>query len=255
MKKRILATTLSLAMSLTFIGPSIASISNTAYASGINTSSRFYTNRKTRQAYINLTDQQRAELERIDTNGNGLITIAEVLASGRYNLPIKKGVDFLYPFMIDSDNDGEVGENYVGNGSSSTNKIIDTNPVIKEAEDDKEASEIDEKEAIKKSNEKDQAKADKEKEEISNKDQGEKENPVKEGLSEEEVNRLKKVKLSLNQRDALLLAVKKANIEIDSAEYLMENFPKTIEGVRDKLENIIIKSKKLLEKAEIILNN
>lgn len=52
----------------------------------------------------------------------------------------------------------------------------------------------------------------------------------------------------------MLLAVKKANIEIDSAEYLMENFPKTIAGVRDKLENIIIKSKKLLEKAEIILN-
>lgn len=233
MKKRILATTLFLAMSLTFIGPSIASISNTAYASGINTSSRFYTNRKTRQAYINLTDQQRAELERIDTNSNGVITIAEVLASGRYNLPIKKGVDFLYPFMIDSDNDGEVGENYVGNGSSSTNKIIDTNPVIEKSEDDKQIGE---------------------KEEIPNKDQGEKENPVKEGLSEE-VNRLKKVKLSLNQRDALLLAVKKANIEIDSAEYLMENFPKTIAGVRDKLENIIIKSKKLLEKAEIILNN
>lgn len=258
MKKRILATTLSLTMSLTFIGPSFNSFSTQSYASAINTSSRFYTNIKTRQAYINLTDQQRAELERIDTNGNGLITISEVLASGRYNLPIKKGVDFLYPFMIDNDNDGEVGENYIGNKSSSTNKLIDTNPVIKEAEDDKEASEIDEKEAIEKSNEKNQAKADKEKEEkeeIPNKDQGEKENPEKEELSEEEVNRLKKVKLSLDQRDALLLAVKNANIEIDSAEYLMENFPKTIAGVRDKLENIIKKSKKLLEKAEIILNN
>ena len=136
--------------------------------------------------------------------------------------------------MIDNDNDGEVGENYIGNKSSSTNKLIDTNPVIKEAEDDKEASEIDEKEAIEKSNEKNQAKADKEKEEkeeIPNKDQGEKENPEKEELSEEEVNRLKKVKLSLDQRDALLLAVKNANIEIDSAEYLMENFPKTIAGV------------------------
>lgn len=90
MKKKIIATSLALAMTFTFIGPSFNSISAKSYASTINTRSIFYIKGKTRQAYINLTDQQRAELERIDTNGNGVITIAEVLASGRYNLPIKR---------------------------------------------------------------------------------------------------------------------------------------------------------------------
>lgn len=231
MKKRILATTLSLAMALNFIGPSFNSISAKSYASTINTRSIFYIKRKTRQAYINLTDQQRAELERIDTNGNGLITIAEVLASGRYNLPIKKGVDFLYPFMIDSDNDGEVGENYIGNRSSSTNKIIDTNPVIEETESDEEAEEFEEKEeAIDKSDKEDDTEMDKDEES---------KNPSQ--YSKESLEKLRE-------------SIKKAKTEIESAEYLMENYPKTVANVKDKLVTIITKAKKLIERGEAILN-
>lgn len=48
------------------------------------------------------------ELSKIDTNGNGIVTIAEAKAAG-FAMPIYKD-DWLYKYMKDNDNDGMVGE-------------------------------------------------------------------------------------------------------------------------------------------------
>ena len=110
----------------------------------IDTSSPFYYANKTRQAYINLTDSQRADLDRINTDNNKVLTIEEVLNSGNFTLPIKKGVDWVYPFMIDRNKDGQVGENYWGENSDSSNTSSDNNSGLASKEEepsDKEETE------------------------------------------------------------------------------------------------------------------
>lgn len=54
------------------------------------------------------TTKEQEELERIDTNGNGKVTIAEAKAAG-YKMPIYKD-NWLYKYMDDRDGDGMVGE-------------------------------------------------------------------------------------------------------------------------------------------------
>lgn len=51
---------------------------------------------------------EQEELKRIDTNGNGKVTIAEAKAAG-YSMPIYSS-DWLYKYMDDRDHDGMVGE-------------------------------------------------------------------------------------------------------------------------------------------------
>lgn len=51
---------------------------------------------------------EKKELKRIDTNGNGKVTIAEAKAAG-YKMPIYKD-NWLYKYMDDRDGDGKVGE-------------------------------------------------------------------------------------------------------------------------------------------------
>lgn len=53
-------------------------------------------------------EDEEAELARIDTNGNGKVTIAEAEAAG-YTMPITSDC-WLYQYMTDADGDGEVGE-------------------------------------------------------------------------------------------------------------------------------------------------
>lgn len=48
------------------------------------------------------------DLASVDTNGNGIVTIAEAKAAG-YSMPITRD-HWLYKYMIDRDNDGMVGE-------------------------------------------------------------------------------------------------------------------------------------------------
>lgn len=48
------------------------------------------------------------DVSKVDTNGNGKVTISEAKAAG-FSMPIKKG-HWLYPYMIDRDGDGMVGE-------------------------------------------------------------------------------------------------------------------------------------------------
>jgi hypothetical protein len=48
------------------------------------------------------------DISSVDTNGNGQVTIKEAKAAG-YSMPITSD-HWLYPYMIDNDNDGMVGE-------------------------------------------------------------------------------------------------------------------------------------------------
>lgn len=56
----------------------------------------------------NSTTNEQEELARIDTNGNGKVTIAEAKAAG-YSMPIYSD-HWLYKYMDDRDGDGMVGE-------------------------------------------------------------------------------------------------------------------------------------------------
>lgn len=53
-------------------------------------------------------DEENEELARIDTNGNGIVTIAEAKAAG-YSMPIYS-YHWLYKYMSDNDGDGKVGK-------------------------------------------------------------------------------------------------------------------------------------------------
>lgn len=75
-------------------------------------SSVFYKNEKTRDAYLNLTDEKKKELDGMNTDGKYPLTLDEVKASGKFSIPIKKDRDWIYPFMVDRNNNGEVGEDY-----------------------------------------------------------------------------------------------------------------------------------------------
>jgi len=48
------------------------------------------------------------DLEKVDTDGNGKVTIKEAKAAG-YSMPITSD-HWLYPYMNDADKDGMVGE-------------------------------------------------------------------------------------------------------------------------------------------------
>ena len=47
-----------------------------------------------------------------NTDGKYPLTLDEVKASGKFSIPIKKDRDWIYPFMVDRNNNSEVGEDY-----------------------------------------------------------------------------------------------------------------------------------------------
>lgn len=211
---------IALSLSFTLISIQNESVTKISYAEEINKNSAFYRSKKTRDAYLALTSEQRKELDMMNTDNKVPLTIEEVLATGKYKLPIRKGVDWLYPFMLDKNKNGEVGENYIGpnNGSQSkdspttivqettveenTNIVVPINPLIVEKTNDNLE--------------------------------------IAEGITEE-------------TRLQLIEAITNANKQIDAAEYLMENFPKTIAKVVDKLEFLIKDSKETIKMAEELL--
>lgn len=211
---------IALSLGFTLISIQNESVTKISYAEEINKNSAFYRSKKTRDAYLALTSEQRKELDMMNTDNKMPLTIEEVLATGKYKLPIRKGVDWLYPFMLDKNKNGEVGENYIGpnNGSQSkdspttivqettveenTNIVVPINPLIVEKTNDNLE--------------------------------------IAEGITEE-------------TRLQLIEAITNANKQIDAAEYLMENFPKTIAKVVDKLEFLIKDSKETIKMAEELL--
>ncbi|WP_394019624.1 hypothetical protein [Anaerococcus cruorum] len=93
--KKILPKTLALTiLTSTLINPS--------FASGVNTNSGFYRSSRTRQAYVNLTNEQRLELDAMNKNNNGWLTIKEVKDYGRHSLPVEKvKAIFIHLWMIE----------------------------------------------------------------------------------------------------------------------------------------------------------
>lgn len=87
--------------------------SNTEDDDLVNTSltdsSIFSTNKKTKEAYSKLSDEQKQILNTMNTDGKYPLTIAEVKKSGLFSIPVKNTV-WIYPFMMDRNNSGEVGE-------------------------------------------------------------------------------------------------------------------------------------------------
>jgi hypothetical protein len=63
---------------------------------------------KEKAAPASQANVKEGNLASVDTNGNGQVTIAEAKAAG-YKMPIVRG-HWLYPYMDDRDNDGQVGE-------------------------------------------------------------------------------------------------------------------------------------------------
>ena len=64
-------------------------------------------NKQTESQSVNSTTTE-GDLASVDSNGNGIVTIAEAKAAG-YSMPITRD-HWLYKYMIDRDNDGMVGE-------------------------------------------------------------------------------------------------------------------------------------------------
>lgn len=69
----------------------------------------FSTHKKTKEAYAKLSDDQKQKLNEMNTDGKYPLTIDEVKRSGEFKIPVKSDV-WIYPFMIDRNNSGEVGE-------------------------------------------------------------------------------------------------------------------------------------------------
>lgn len=101
--------------------------------------SPFYKSTKTRDAYLKLTDAQKAELDKINTDGKAPLTVEEVVKSGKFNLPIRKDRDWIYPFMIDKDGDGVVGEAGLTN-TSNNNGGKTTTPTTNKKDDKKQTT-------------------------------------------------------------------------------------------------------------------
>lgn len=216
--KKIAAT--GLALSFAFLGP-MANIDR-SYAQGINKNSAFYRSSKTRPYYLALTDSQRAELDSMNTDNKAPLKIDELLKTNRYSLPIVRGRDWLYPFMLDRNNNGEVGENYFkGNNSGSSSENTGEVEEYVPGEVEENIPEVEE-------------------------NIPEEEN----GNILEEVEALEnraKIKADLEK------SIENAKIQIDACEDIIQNYPKTIEKVKDKLIGLLAETKEYIKTAEELL--
>lgn len=210
--KKIAAT--GLALSFAFLVP-MANLDR-SYAAGINKNSAFYRSSKTRSYYLALTDSQRAELDSMNTDNKAPLKIDELLATHRYSLPIVRGRDWLYPFMLDRNKDGQVGENYFkgnNNGSSSCprEEVEESIPEEDSTPEETQGSGV---------------------------------------VTEEETENLEdraKIKADLEK------SIENAKIQINACEDIIENYPKTIEKVKDKLIGLLAETKKYIKTAEELL--
>lgn len=211
---------IALSLGFTLINTQIESARKISYAATNYSNSAFYRSKKTRDAYLSLTSEQREELDRMNTDNKVPLTIEEVLATGKYKLPIREGVDWLYPFMLDKNKNGEVGENYIGPNNGSQSKDSSTTLVQETTVEENTNVVV----------------------------------PISPLISET-TNENKEIaeEISPETRLKLTEAIENANRQIDAAEYLMENFPKTIAKVVDKLEFLIKDSKETIKMAEELL--
>lgn len=224
-KKKVISS--ALAMSFLF-----GAIAKPSLASNINTNSGFYKSARTRQAYINLTDEKRAELDSMNTNNNKWLTIKEVKDHGRYSLPIVQGQSYLYPFMDDRNNNGMVGENETETpqspaGTENTDQVNDQE-VIEEVTDE----EIENLEEDLNSNQ--------ETEENPSSNQETEENPVASQIPSDYLDRLEE-------------SLKNAKTTIAGAEILVKNMPKFSTQNGEIINNLIEKQNQIIARAEKLL--
>ena len=216
--KRMLAT--GLALSFVFVG--LMGNFDRSYAQGVNKNSAFYRSSRTRSYYLALTDAQRAELDSINTDNKAPLKIDELLATNRYSLPIVKGRDWLYPFMLDRNKDGQVGENYFkGNNGGSSSKNTGEVEEYVPGEVEENIPEVEEN--------------------IPEEENG---NILKEV---EELENRAKIKADLEK------SIENARIQIDACEDIIENYPKTIEKVKDKLIGLMAEAKEYIKTGEELL--
>lgn len=209
--KKMLAT--GLALSFVFVG--LMGNFDRSYAQGVNKNSAFYRSSRTRSYYLALTDSQRAELDSMNIDNKAPLKIDELLATNRYSIPIVKGRDWLYPFMLDRNKDGQVGENYFkGNNSGSSSKNTG---------------------------------------EVEEYVPGE----VEENIPEEENgNILEEVEALENRamiKANLEKSIENAKIQINACEDIIENYPKIIEKVKDKLIGLMAEAKEYIKTGEELL--
>lgn len=210
--KKMLAT--GLALSFVFVG--LMGNFDRSYAQGVNKNSAFYRSSKTRDAYLALTDSQRQELDSMNTDNKAPLKIDELLATNRYSLPIVRGRDWLYPFMLDRNKDGQVGENYFkGNNSGSSSENTGEVGVYVPGEVEENIPEEEENG-----------------------------NTLKEV---EELENRAKIKADLEK------SIENAKIQIDACEDIIENYPKTIEKVKDKLIGLMAEAKEYIKTGEELL--
>ncbi|WP_297281623.1 hypothetical protein [uncultured Anaerococcus sp.] len=213
--KKIIAASLAISFTLLSASQSFAAV---------NKNSAFYYSNKTRNAYVNLTDSQRVELDRMNTDNNKVLTLEEVIASGKFSFPIRRGVDWIYPFMIDRDGDGLVGENYVGeSGSTSTktnNSTSDNKPytgLISSTNDQEESTE-------------------------------------KELLEESTASKKENVdKSKAPDIESLKQAVEKAKITLRAVDFLFERTPNFAQNNGKHLNQLATESRELIRRAEAII--
>ena len=210
--KKIIAASLALSFSLLSTSQSFAAV---------NKSSGFYYSDKTRQAYLSLTDSQRSELDRINTDNNKVLTIEEVINSGKFSLPIRRGVDWIYPFMIDRDGDGLVGENYVEESGTSITKTSEST-----GEDTPSTGLI-------------ASNDDKEELEIENQDT--------------EETKANTAKLKTSDIESLRQAVERAKVSLGAVDLLFERTPNFAKKNYNYLNQLAKESRELIRKAEAIL--
>ena len=220
--KKILPKTLAVAILTT-------TLTSTSFASGsINTNSGLYRSRRTRQAYMNLTAEQRREIDAINTNNNTQITIKEVKAHGKYKLPIVKGQNYLYAFMDDRNNNGMVGEN-------DRDAVSNPGTAEKEVVREEIIEEVTEKEA-------DQEEA------IIELPETETTANVEEVNEEQELNIIPEQYL-----DRLEESLKKAKQTIAAAEVLTKAMPRFATEYGEVLNKLIEDQYKIISRAESIL--
>ncbi|MFO3717219.1 hypothetical protein AB9Q04_02495 [Anaerococcus sp. ENR1011] len=218
-----------------------STLASTSFASGsVNTNSGFYRSRRTRQAYMNLTADQRREIDAINTNNNTQITIKEVKAHGKYKLPIVRGQNYLYAFMDDRNNNGMVGENETEASESSSGTENNDQENNQEAPEEVTDEEIENLEEVEEENLEEDLDSNQEIQEDPSSNEEKEEEPVENQIPNDYLDRLE-------------ASLKNAKTTIAGAEILVKNMPKFSTQNGEIINNLIEKQNQIIARAEKIL--
>ena len=218
----------------------LGNLTSPSFASSVNTNSGFYRSSRTRQAYINLSNEQRLELDAMNKNNNGWLTLKEVKDYGNHSLPVVKGQSYLYPFMDDRNNNGMVGENETETPESSSSTENNDQENNQEAPEEVTDEEIENLEGVEEENLEEDLNSNQETEENPSSNQETEENPVASQIPSDYLDRLEE-------------SLKNAKTTIAGAEILVKNMPKFSTKNGQVINNLIEKQNQIIVRAEKIL--